>query len=50
MDKWVEFNRKYSEAWPVITQRKDPLPEAEARDGETGKLDKYFSEVAGSGD
>ena len=49
-EKWVEFNRKYSEAWPVITQRKDPLPEAEERDGETGKLDKYFSEAAGSGD
>ncbi len=50
MEKWVEFNRKYSEQWPVITQRKDALPEAKERDGETGKLDKYFSEVAGSGD
>ena len=50
MDEWVEFNRKYSEMWPVITQRKDPLPEAEARDGEPGKRDKYFSEAAGSGD
>ena len=50
MDKWVEFNRKYSEAWPVITQRKDPLPDAEALDGETEKLGKYFSEAAGSGD
>ena len=27
----------------------DALPEAEARDGETGKLAKYFSEVAGEG-
>jgi len=50
MEEWVEFNRKYSEMWPVITQRKDPLPEAEERDGETGKLAKYFSETAGAGD
>jgi len=26
MDKWVEFNRKYAELWPVITQKRDPLP------------------------
>ena len=50
MEKWVEFNRKYSMLWPVITQRKDPLPGAEERDGETGKLEKYFSESPGSGD
>ncbi len=50
MESWVEFNRKYSEQWPVITQRKDPLPEAKERDGENGKLDKYFSETPGSGD
>ena len=49
MEEWVEFNRKYSEMWPVITQRRDPLPEAEDRDGETGKLEKYFSEAPGDG-
>ena len=47
MEKWVEFNRKYSELWPVITERKDPLPEATERDGETDKITKYFSEAAG---
>ncbi|MEI4486711.1 ferredoxin FdxA [Frigidibacter sp. MR17.14] len=50
MEKWVEFNRKYSELWPVITQKRDPLPGAEERDGETGKLEKYFSEAPGQGD
>jgi ferredoxin len=45
----VEFNRKYSIAWPVIVTRKDPLPEAEARDGEKDKLQKYFSEEPGLG-
>ena len=49
MEKWVDFNRKYSESWPVIITKKDELPEAEERDGEEGKLKKYFSEAAGTG-
>ena len=49
-EKWVAFNRKYSEIWPVITIRKDPLPNAEERDGEPDKLNKYFSENPGEGD
>jgi ferredoxin len=49
MESWVELNRKYAEMWPVITLRKDPLPEAEERDGETEKLTKYFSEKPGEG-
>ena len=43
------FNRKYAEMWPVIITKKDPLPEAEERDGESGKLEKYFSEAPGEG-
>ena len=27
--KWVEFNKKWSEQWPVITEKKEPLPDAE---------------------
>jgi ferredoxin len=45
--KWVEMNRKYAEKWPVITQKKDPLPEAEEFDGVKGKFAKYFSEKSG---
>ena len=45
----VEFNRKYAELWPVIITRKDPPPDAEEHDGETGKLEKYFSEKPGEG-
>lgn len=41
---WVEFNRKYAEKWPVITEKKDALPEAEKYDGQKGKLEKYFEE------
>ena len=49
MENWVEFNRKYSEQWPVLAMKRDPLPDAEERDGETGKLEKYFSEAPGEG-
>jgi ferredoxin len=33
----------------VIVTKKDPLPDAAARDGEPGKLEKYFSEAPGEG-
>ena len=49
MEPWVEMNRKYAEIWPVIVTKKDPLPDAEERDGETGKLEKLFSETPGEG-
>ena len=49
MDAWVEFNRKYAELWPVITQKKDPMPEHEKFDGEKDKLTKYFSPNPGEG-
>jgi ferredoxin len=49
MDKWVTFNRKYAEMWPVITTKRDALPGAKERDGEKDKLTKYFSEAPGQG-
>lgn len=48
--KWVEINHKYSLEWPVITQQKDPLPDAETWDGVENKLENYFSEMPGEGD
>ncbi len=36
MEQWVEFNRKYSEAWPVIVTKKDPLAERR-REGRQGR-------------
>ena len=48
--EWVEFNRKYSEQWPKITIRRDPLPDADKLEGESGKFEKFFSEKAGEGD
>jgi ferredoxin len=35
--------------WPVLVTRREALPEADERDGEVGKLDKYFSEAPGAG-
>ena len=35
-EDWVEFNRKYSEIWPVITEQKDPLPDADNWNPEKG--------------
>jgi ferredoxin len=49
MEKWVEFNRKYSEMWPVIITKIDALPDAEAMDGVAGKLETHFSEAPGKG-
>lgn len=47
--KWVELNKTYSQSWPNITQKADPLPEADAFAKEKGKLEKYFSPKPGSG-
>ncbi len=49
-EKWVEFNRDYSEKWPVITKQKDPLPEAEEFKDVKNKLEEYFSPEPGDGD
>ena len=49
-EKWVEFNREYSEKWPVITEQKDPLPEAEEFKGKKNKLKEWFSPESGDGD
>ena len=45
MEPWVEFNRKYSEEWPVIVERKDPLPQAAEQDGKPGKLQKHYPDT-----
>jgi len=49
-EDWVEFNRKYSELWPNITQMKDTMQDAEKYAEEEDKLNLYFSEKPGEGD
>jgi ferredoxin len=50
LDKWLEINAKYAAAWPNITIKRDPPPDAKEFDGQTGKFEKYFSEKPGEGD
>lgn len=50
LEKWTEINLKYSLIWPVITQKKAALPDAEAWDGVPNKFEEYFSEEPGEGD
>jgi ferredoxin len=47
--KWAELNAKYAAAWPNITQKRDPLPEADQFSQEKGKLEKFFSPKPGEG-
>lgn len=49
-ESWLELNNKFAEIWPNLTEKKDAMPDAEKYDGETGKLEKHFSEEAGEGD
>ena len=49
-EDWVNFNRKYSEIWPNITQLKDTMKEADKFLNEENKFDLYFSEKPGEGD
>lgn len=46
-EKWVEVNAKYSEAWPNLTEKKDPLPEAEEFKETPNKFKEFFSEAPG---
>lgn len=38
---WLEINKKYSSAWPRITQKKPPLPEADKYKAKTDKFKQY---------
>jgi ferredoxin len=37
-DKWVAINARYAALWPVITEKKDPLADAEEWNGVADKL------------
>ena len=42
-EKWVELNKKYSEIWPNISEKKDS-PYGEKLKNEENKFEKYFKE------
>ena len=50
LGKWLELNATFSARWPNITRKKAPPPDADERNGEPGKYDRYFSPEAGAGD
>jgi ferredoxin len=43
-NKWLEINSKYSEIWPNISEKKDPLTDHEKFKNEQNKYEKYFKE------
>ena len=45
MERWVDFNTKYAEIWPNITEQKDALPNADDLVQQPGKLEAHFSEA-----
>lgn len=49
LEAMLELNTKYSEEWPNITAKKDPLPDADEWNGKDGKME-HFSEKPGEGD
>ena len=42
--KWLEMNKKYSEIWPNINERKDPPEDHEKFKDVENKYEKYFKE------
>ena len=50
LEKWLEVNRQYSEAWPNITTKKPAPPDADAFVAEPDKFEKYFMPEPGEGD
>lgn len=49
-EKFLELNREYSEKWPNITRKCDPLPEAEEFKDKKNKYEEDFSPEPGEGD
>ena len=47
--KWVEINREYAMKWPVITEKKEPMAEAESYKDKQGKFESDFSPNPGEG-
>ena len=50
VDKWVGINRKFAEAWPNITRKKDAPVDADEYKDVADKFAKFFSEAPGAGD
>lgn len=42
--QFIDFNEKYSKLWPVINERRDPLPDAAQWAGVKGKVEQLRKE------
>ena len=49
-ERWVELNREYSEKWPNITHKLNPLPDAAKWEGVENKFEDHFSPEPGKGE
>ena len=49
LDFWMKVNTDMSLKWPNITEKKDPLPEAEEFTDVPNKYHEYFSDKPGEG-
>ena len=47
MEKWAEINRKYSEIWPNINEKKTPPKDAEKWQNVKNKFNDFFSTKPG---
>jgi len=43
--EFIEINERLSKVWPIITSRKDPLPEAEEFSTKTDKRSLLIEEI-----
>ena len=50
IEQWLEVNRKFADAWPNITAKKDQPSDADEFRDVKGKYEKYFSDKPGTGD
>ena len=48
-EAWLKLNAPLSEVWPNITQRRDPLNEADAMQDKKDKFETFFTEAPGEG-
>ena len=48
-EKWVEFNHKYAQQWPVIRLKGTPPADAKSWEGVPDKVTTHFSEKPGKG-
>lgn len=50
LEKWEHVNRKYSNLWPVITEKGVAPEDAKEWEGVPNKYEEHFSEKPGTGD